>query len=97
MTRLLLLVVAGLVLAAPDALACDTCYGADRGAGPMIDGARLGVALLLIITVAVQGAFVAFFVHLRRQARRSQTEQIDAEWSQLQRDLAAGRRTLEHP
>jgi hypothetical protein len=85
------------VVAAPAAFACDTCYGGDRGQGLMIDGARVGVALLLAITVAVQGAFLAFFVHLRRQARRAQSEEIDAEWSRLQSELAAGRRTLEHP
>jgi hypothetical protein len=76
-------------------VACTSCYG--NAEGPMISGARLGIWLLLAVTLCVQGAFIAFFLYLRRQARRSADEAIDAEWSQLQRELAAGRRTLEHP
>lgn len=81
----------------PVLLACETCFGGDRGQGLMIDGARIGVALLLIVTVLVQGAFLAFFLHLRRQARRAHDAEIDSEWSRLQHELASGHRTLEHP
>ena len=34
----------------------------------MIDAARLGMWLLLGVTLAIQGGFVAFFLYLRRQA-----------------------------
>ncbi len=78
-------------------LACETCYGADRGSGPMIDGAKIGVALLLIVTIVVQAAFLAFFLHLRQKARQAHDAAIDTEWSQMQHELASGRRTLEHP
>lgn len=50
----------------------------------MIDAARLGIWLLLGVTLAVQGGFVAFFLYLRRQARRTRDQAIDAEWSRLQ-------------
>jgi hypothetical protein len=65
------------------ALACPTCYG--DAEGPLIDGARIGMWLLLGVTLAIQGAFVAFFLYLRRQARRAQHQALDEEWSRLQR------------
>jgi hypothetical protein len=51
----------------------------------MIDAARVGMWLLLGVTLAVQGAFVAFFLYLRRKARRAQGQALDDEWSRLQR------------
>ena len=51
----------------------------------MLDAARLGTFLLLGVTLAVQGAFVAFFLYLRRHARKAQDQALDAEWSNLQR------------
>lgn len=51
----------------------------------MIDAARLGIWLLLGVTFALQAAFVAFFLYLRRQARRARGEALDAEWTSLQR------------
>lgn len=71
------------------ALACTTCYG-DAG-GPLIDAARLGIWLLLGITIAVQGGFVAFFLYLRRRAARVADRALDEEWSRLQREWNAGR------
>lgn len=57
----------GLLLAnAAFAFACTTCYG--RAEGPLIDAARLGIWLLLGLTLCVQGGFVAFFLYLRRRA-----------------------------
>jgi len=50
------------------AAACSVCYG--EAEGPMIDAARLGVYLLFGLVLAVQVAFVAFFVYLRKQARQ---------------------------
>lgn len=73
-----------LLLAATPAGACDACYGAAADS-PMIDGAKIGVFLLLGVTVSVQGGFVAFFVYLRRRARRAMNEEIEAEWGDLQR------------
>jgi hypothetical protein len=68
---------------ATEALACPVCFG--DAEGPMIDAARLGTFLLLGITLAIQGAFVAFFLYLRRQARKARDQALDAEWSSLQR------------
>jgi len=47
--------------------ACSVCYG--EAAGPMIDAARLGVFLLFGLVLAVQLAFVLFFVQLWRRSR----------------------------
>ena len=63
--------------------ACPVCFGAEETS--LIDGAKLGILVLLGITLAVQGAFVAFFFYLRRQAKRISDVDLDAEWSQLQR------------
>ena len=73
------------VLGTAPALACTSCYGAADAGSPLISGARLGVFLLLGVTVAVLGAFVKFFLHLRNRARQAETEQIAAEWAQFQR------------
>jgi cell division protein FtsW (lipid II flippase) len=63
-----LVVLAGLLLASVrPAAACSVCYG--EAAGPMIDAARLGVWLLFGLVLAVQLAFVLFFLHLRRCSR----------------------------
>jgi heme/copper-type cytochrome/quinol oxidase subunit 2 len=64
-------------------IACTMCFGAQETS--MIDGAKLGVLVLLAITLVVQGAFVAFFLHLRAQARRNADVELDAEWAELQR------------
>jgi hypothetical protein len=63
--------------------ACPVCFGAEETA--LIDGAKLGILVLLGITFAVQGAFVGFFVYLRKRAKRIAEGDLDAEWSQLQR------------
>ena len=64
-------------------LACPVCFGADETA--MIDGARLGVLAMLAILFAVQGGFVAFFLYLRRRAKRIADIELETEWSELQR------------
>ena len=67
-TSLRLSAALGTALAAPAAAeACSTCFGAADG--PMIDGARMGVWALFLLTLAVQVAFVAFFVTLYRRSR----------------------------
>ena len=66
--------------------ACQACYGISGAPGSsMIDGARLGTFLLLGVTLAVQGSFVAFFLYLRRRAKRLSQDPINTEWSDLQR------------
>jgi len=58
----------GTAAASPGAAqACSTCFGAAEG--PMIDGARMGVWALFLLTLAVQAAFVAFFITLYRRSR----------------------------
>jgi hypothetical protein len=80
------LVVVGLLLDVPPALACPACFG--QGEGPMIDAARLGIWLLLGVTLLLQGGFAAFFLYLRRRATRAsrREQEIGEEWSRLQRD-----------
>ena len=46
---------------------------------------KLGVLLMLGVTLAVQGGFVAFFLYLRRRAKRMADVELDTEWSDLQR------------
>jgi hypothetical protein len=63
-------------------LACPVCFGAEETS--MIDGAKLGVLVLLVITLAVQGAFAGFFFYLRKRAKRIADIDLDTEWSELQ-------------
>ena len=65
------------------AFACPVCFGAlETG---MIDGAKLGVLVLLAVTLAEQGGFLAFFLHLRKHAKRNAELELDAEWLALQK------------
>ena len=64
-------------------LACPMCFGAEETS--MVDGTKLGVLVLLAITLAVQGGFLAFFLHLRKHAKRNAEAELDAEWLALQR------------
>ena len=50
----------------------------------MIDATKLGMLVLLGITLAVQGAFVAFFLYLRKRAKLIADTDLDNEWSELQ-------------
>ena len=63
--------------------ACPVCFGAEETS--MIDGTKLGILVLLVITLAVQGAFVGFFIYLRNRAKRIADIELDTEWSELQR------------
>lgn len=65
------------------ALACPVCFGAEET--PIIDGTRLGMLVMLGITFVVQGAFVGFFLYLRKHARRNADAELDMEWLELQR------------
>ena len=64
-------------------LACTMCFGAEETS--MIDGAKLGVLVMLGVVLAVQAAFVAFFLYLRKRAKRIADVELDDEWSELQR------------
>ena len=75
---------AAMVLASSSsAFACPVCFGAEETA--LIDGAKLGILVLLAITLAVQGAFVGFFLYLRKRAKHIADLDLDSEWSELQR------------
>jgi heme/copper-type cytochrome/quinol oxidase subunit 2 len=63
--------------------ACPACFGAEETG--MIDGAKLGVLVMLAILLVVQGCFVSFFLYLRKQAKRSAEVELEAEWSELQK------------
>jgi hypothetical protein len=64
------------------AFACPVCFGAEET--HLIDGTRLGILVLLGITLAVQGAFLAFFLYLRKRAKYIADVDLDNEWSKLQ-------------
>jgi hypothetical protein len=63
-------------------LACPVCFGAEETS--IIEGTKIGIIVMLAITLAVQGGFVAFFLYLRRRAKRNADIELDQEWSQLQ-------------
>lgn len=67
---------------ASSVFACPMCFGAEETS--MIDGTKLGVLVMLAITLAVQGGFVGFFFYLRQRAKRIADIELDAEWSELQ-------------
>ncbi|MBI2221035.1 MAG: hypothetical protein HYU53_07480 [Acidobacteria bacterium] len=50
----------------------------------MIDGTKLGIVVMLALTLAVQGGFVGFFLYLRKRAKRIAEVEPDSEWSELQ-------------
>jgi hypothetical protein len=64
------------------AFACPVCFGAAETS--IIDATKLGMLVLLVITLAVQGAFVSFFLYLRKRAKRIAEIDLDNEWSELQ-------------
>jgi hypothetical protein len=81
--RVFIIAAAVLIFGSSSALACPVCFGAEET--PLIEGAKLGVLLLLAITLAVQGGFVGFFLYLRKRAKRIADIDLDTEWSELQR------------
>ena len=83
LTRVLLLTAVMIIGGSSSAFACPVCFGAEES--HMIDATKLGILVLLGITLAVQGAFVGFFVYLRNRAKRIADIELDTEWSELQR------------
>jgi hypothetical protein len=65
--------------------ACAVCFGALADETSIIDGTRLGVLVLLAITIVVQGGFLGFFLYLRQRAKSIADVELDTEWSELQR------------
>jgi heme/copper-type cytochrome/quinol oxidase subunit 2 len=80
--RTLALVAALMTVGSARVLACPVCFGAEETS--MIDATRLGILVLLVITLVVQGGFVAFFLYLRRRAKRMADIDLENEWSELQ-------------
>jgi hypothetical protein len=72
-----------LVAGSSRAFACPECFGAEESS--LIDGAKLGVLVLLSITLVVQGSFAGFFFYLRKRAKRMAEVELDSEWSELQK------------
>jgi heme/copper-type cytochrome/quinol oxidase subunit 2 len=63
-------------------LACPMCFGAEETS--MVDGTKLGILVMLAITLTVQAGFVGFFIYLRKRAKRIAEVELEAEWSELQ-------------
>lgn len=63
--------------------ACPQCFGAEETT--LVGGTKLGVLVMLAVTLAVQGGFVGFFLYLRNRAKRTAEVELDTEWSDLQR------------
>ena len=80
--RVVTIAIAAMIGFSSSAFACPVCFGAEETS--MIDASRLGILVLLVITFAVQGAFVAFFLYLRNRAKRIADIDLDNEWSELQ-------------
>jgi hypothetical protein len=81
-TRVLTTAAAVLIGGSSSVFACPVCFGAEETS--MIDGARLGVLVMLGVLFAVQGAFAGFFLYLRKRAKRIAEIDLDTEWSELQ-------------
>jgi hypothetical protein len=73
------------LLSAAPAAACSVCFGTLDNDSPLVDAAKLGVFLLLGVTVAVLGGMTRFFFHLRTRAKQAESDGIAAEWTDLQR------------
>ena len=80
--RVVTTAIAVMIGGSSSAFACPVCFGAEETS--MVDGSRLGILALLVVTFAVQGAFVAFFLYLRRRAKLIADIDLDNEWSELQ-------------
>ena len=74
--------VAVLIFGSSSVFACPVCFGAEETS--IIDANKIGVLVLLAITLAVQGGFAAFFFYLRKRARLIADADLDNEWSELQ-------------
>ena len=80
--RVLTTATAVMIFGSSSVFACPVCFGAEETS--MVDASRLGILALLLVTFAVQGAFVAFFLYLRKRAKLIADIDLDNEWSELQ-------------
>jgi heme/copper-type cytochrome/quinol oxidase subunit 2 len=71
-----------LIVGSSNVFACPVCFGAEETS--VVDGTKIGIFVLLAITLAVQGAFIAFFLYLRKRAKLIADADLDNEWSELQ-------------
>jgi hypothetical protein len=81
-SRAFAIAVAVMLLSSSPAFACPVCFGAEETS--IIDANKIGVLVLLGITLLVQGAFAAFFFYLRKRAKLIADADLDNEWSELQ-------------
>jgi hypothetical protein len=83
--RVLTMAAAMVIGGSSSVFACPVCFGLiDAEDSSMVDGTKLGILVLLVITLAVQGGFLAFFLYLRKRAKYIADIDLDTEWSQLQ-------------
>ena len=82
-TRVLTTLAAVFIVGGTRLFACPMCFGAQESS--LIDGAKLGVLVMLGVLLVVQGAFAYFFFYLRKRARENADIELDLEWSELQR------------
>jgi hypothetical protein len=80
--RAFAIAVAVMLFSSSPAFACPVCFGAEETS--IIDANKIGVLVLLGITLLVQGAFAAFFFYLRKRAKLIADADLDNEWSELQ-------------
>jgi heme/copper-type cytochrome/quinol oxidase subunit 2 len=83
-TRVLTTATVVVIGSSTSVLACPVCFSAGAEESHLIDGTKLGILLLLAITLAVQGAFLSFFLYLRKRAKQIADIDLDTEWSELQ-------------
>ena len=81
--RLVATVLAAVISGGATVFACPVCFGAEET--PLISGTKLGILVMIGVTLAVQGAFLAFFLYLRKHAKDNADVELDSEWSELQR------------
>ena len=82
--RVLTMAAAIVIGGSSSALACPVCFLNGAEETSLVDGTKLGILALLVITLAVQGAFLAFFLYLRKRAKQIADIDLDNEWSELQ-------------
>jgi len=85
MKQVIATVAAVVVCGGASLLACPVCFSDGAEETSLISGTKLGIMVLLAITLVVQGGFLGFFLYLRQRAKRIADIELDAEWSELQR------------
>src|SRR5688572_12361534 len=81
--RIIMTVAFVMIAGSSSVFACPMCFGAEETS--MVDATRLGILVMLGIVLAVQAGFVAFFFYLRSRAKLAAEQELDIEWSELQR------------